>query len=146
MKLHHSVGPNRHFQVMKKTLHGMVVLMSFIFRLLFGYMSHILHTYMHSTQHCITVTRAILHVARLATHTTLNIHSHILYPWILRGHLNTDVQAGDQTRNLLITRTTPMTARYCCLIRPLISILSTSVTSIRAMRTCCAMKSYYITL
>ena len=51
-------------------------------------MSHILRT---STEHK-TASLAILHIASLATHTTLNTYN--LWKLTLRGHLNTDVQAG----------------------------------------------------
>ena len=38
------------------------------------------------------LTRAVLHIASLAAHTTLNTYN--LWKLTLRGHLNTDVQAG----------------------------------------------------
>ena len=44
-----------------------------------------------------------MHIASLEAHTTLKTYN--LLQVALRGHLNTDSQRKDQTRNLLITRT-----------------------------------------
>ena len=54
-------------------------------------MTHILLT---STEHrtASLADEAILHIASLAAHTTLNTYN--LWKLTLRGHLNTDVQAG----------------------------------------------------
>ena len=46
-----------------------------------------------------------MHIASLEAHTTLNTYN--LWKLALRGHLNTDAQARDQTRNVFLTRTTP---------------------------------------
>ena len=44
-----------------------------------------------------------MHIASLEAHTTLNTYN--LRKLALIGHLNTDAQMRDRTRNFLITRT-----------------------------------------
>ena len=46
-----------------------------------------------------------MHIASLEAHTTLNTYN--LWKLELRGHLNTDAQTRDRTRNFLLTRTMP---------------------------------------
>ena len=50
-----------------------------------------------------------MHITSLEAHTTLIIYN--IWKLALRGHLNTDARTRDRTRNFLITRTMPLTAR-----------------------------------
>ena len=66
-------------------------------------MTHILHT---STVH---KTASLTDEGNSAYFQSSDAHNikHNLWKLALRGHLNTDAQARDRTRNLLLTRTMP---------------------------------------
>ena len=68
-------------------------------------MSHILHTStVHKTASLADEDKD--NTASLAVHTTSNIYIN-LWKLALRGHLNTDAQARNRIRNILLTRTMP---------------------------------------
>ena len=66
-------------------------------------MTHILHTI---TVHKTTLLADEGNTAYCQTGGIHNI-KHNLWKLALRGHLNTDAQARDRTRNFLLTRTMP---------------------------------------
>ena len=65
------------------------------FFLFFLFVPHL--TNAHRTHHCTYLTRAIMHVASLEAHATLNTYN--LWKLALRGHFDTDARTRYRTWN-----------------------------------------------